>query len=180
MKLSRRRSRLLCSSVPSSRCFQTRWPVPKGLRYVPEFVSRETERELISRIAQLPLQPFSVRRLRGKPAGQVIRVPLRLHGAEECWRRSRSRSGCNAIRAIGRRLWATLPAGSVPPDALHGLRTLASVIGWHRDKPHFDKVFGLSLGGACKFPLFAISRRREVAAAMRSMQRARSIYMMGR
>jgi alkylated DNA repair dioxygenase AlkB len=24
-------------------------------------------------------------------------------------------------------------------------------IGWHRDKPHFDKVFGLSLGSACKF-----------------------------
>jgi hypothetical protein len=24
-------------------------------------------------------------------------------------------------------------------------------IGWHRDKPHFDRIFGLSLGSACKF-----------------------------
>src|SRR5436190_12270274 len=24
-------------------------------------------------------------------------------------------------------------------------------IGWHRDKPAFDKIFGLSLGSACKF-----------------------------
>ena len=24
-------------------------------------------------------------------------------------------------------------------------------IGWHRDKPHFDRVFGLSLGSPCKF-----------------------------
>jgi alkylated DNA repair dioxygenase AlkB len=24
-------------------------------------------------------------------------------------------------------------------------------IGWHRDKPHFDGIFGLSLGSACKF-----------------------------
>ena len=24
-------------------------------------------------------------------------------------------------------------------------------IGWHRDKPHFDKVFGLSLRSPCKF-----------------------------
>jgi len=24
-------------------------------------------------------------------------------------------------------------------------------IGWHRDKPHFGKVFGLSLGSSCKF-----------------------------
>jgi alkylated DNA repair dioxygenase AlkB len=26
-------------------------------------------------------------------------------------------------------------------------------IGWHRDKPHFDRIFGLSLGSACKFRL---------------------------
>ena len=24
-------------------------------------------------------------------------------------------------------------------------------IGWHRDKPHFDLIFGLSLGSPCKF-----------------------------
>ena len=24
-------------------------------------------------------------------------------------------------------------------------------IGWHRDKPHFDRIFGLSLGSPCKF-----------------------------
>jgi alkylated DNA repair dioxygenase AlkB len=24
-------------------------------------------------------------------------------------------------------------------------------IGWHRDKPQFDRVFGLSLGSPCKF-----------------------------
>ena len=24
-------------------------------------------------------------------------------------------------------------------------------IGWLRDKPHFDKIFGLSLGASCKF-----------------------------
>ncbi len=24
-------------------------------------------------------------------------------------------------------------------------------IGWHRDKPHFDRIFGLSFGSACKF-----------------------------
>jgi alkylated DNA repair dioxygenase AlkB len=24
-------------------------------------------------------------------------------------------------------------------------------IGWHRDKPHFERIFGLSLGSSCKF-----------------------------
>src|SRR6516225_2860432 len=31
---------------------------PEGLRYVREFVSAEVERELIARVAQLPLKPF--------------------------------------------------------------------------------------------------------------------------
>src|SRR5207249_2131430 len=31
---------------------------PKGLCYTSEFISRATERELISRISELPLQPF--------------------------------------------------------------------------------------------------------------------------
>ena len=39
---------------------------PKGLRYAREFVSRETERDLISRIAQLPLQPFQFGAFEGK------------------------------------------------------------------------------------------------------------------
>jgi alkylated DNA repair dioxygenase AlkB len=33
-------------------------------------------------------------------------------------------------------------------------------IGWHRDKPHFDKIFGLSLGAPCKFRFSAAGRRQ--------------------
>jgi alkylated DNA repair dioxygenase AlkB len=49
-------------------------------------------------------------------------------------------------------------------------------IGWHRDKPHFDRVFGLSLGSACKFrfrrPAYTKWERFTLEA------RPRSIYMM--
>ncbi len=49
-------------------------------------------------------------------------------------------------------------------------------IGWHRDKLHFDKVFGLSLGSACKFRF----RRRSGAGWERYTLDAqpRSLYMM--
>jgi alkylated DNA repair dioxygenase AlkB len=46
--------------------------------------------------------------------------------------------------------FAALPSGSIK----HALCTEYDVgagIGWHRDKKHFDQVFGLSLASACKF-----------------------------
>ena len=49
-------------------------------------------------------------------------------------------------------------------------------IGWHRDKPHFDRIFGLSLGSPCKFRF----RRATAGKWQRYTLDAapRSIYMM--
>src|SRR4029079_12490834 len=49
-------------------------------------------------------------------------------------------------------------------------------IGWHRDKPHFDQVFGLSLASACKFRF----RRKTGRIWQRFTLQAepRSLYMM--
>ena len=49
-------------------------------------------------------------------------------------------------------------------------------IGWHRDKPHFENVFGLSLASACKFRL----RRKAGTSWERFTLTAepRSLYMM--
>jgi alkylated DNA repair dioxygenase AlkB len=46
-------------------------------------------------------------------------------------------------------------------------------IGWHRDKPHFDRIFGLSLGSACKFRLRRTWDRFTLDAE------PRSLYMSG-
>ncbi|SHH47590.1 Alkylated DNA repair dioxygenase AlkB [Bradyrhizobium erythrophlei] len=43
-----------------------------------------------------------------------------------------------------------LPAGSVR-QILCTEYDAGVGIGWHRDKPHFDKIFGLSLRAPCKF-----------------------------
>lgn len=49
-------------------------------------------------------------------------------------------------------------------------------IGWHRDKPHFDRLFGLSLGSPCKFRF----RKADGSKWQRFTLDAtpRSIYMM--
>jgi alkylated DNA repair dioxygenase AlkB len=49
-------------------------------------------------------------------------------------------------------------------------------IGWHRDKPHFDKVFGLSLGASCRFRF-----RRKLGARWQRftlLAEPRSLYLM--
>ena len=42
-------------------------------------------------------------------------------------------------------------SGSVTKHALCTEYDVGAGIGWHRDKKHFDQVFGLSLASACKF-----------------------------
>jgi alkylated DNA repair dioxygenase AlkB len=121
---------------------------PAGLRYRPEFVSKTTEHELVSRISELPLKPFQFGAYEGKRrvASFGFRYDYALRKLEE------------ADPIPG---WLTSIIGSV--EKFGGLRD-GSVrqilcteydagvgIGWHRDKPHFDQVLGLSLASSCKF-----------------------------
>jgi alkylated DNA repair dioxygenase AlkB len=120
---------------------------PKGLRYTREFVSPATEQELIARIAELPLKPFQFGAFEGhrrvKSFGFRYDYSLqRLQPSEPIpeW-----------LAAIAREVerFGELPQGSVR-QILCTDYDVGVGIGWHRDKPHFDKVFGLSLGSACK------------------------------
>lgn len=121
---------------------------PEGLHCTRDFISAETERELIARIADLPLQPFQFGAFEGHrrvksfgfrydyTAQRLVEaepIPEWLHGVV------RSVEGFGRLRegAVGQVLCTEYDKGVG--------------IGWHRDKPHFDKVFGLSLGSPCKF-----------------------------
>ena len=121
---------------------------PAGLRYQPEFVSETTEKELISRISELPLQPFQFGAFEGKRrvASFGFRYDYTLKRIQEAdpipaWLTSIARS----VETFG-----GLPAGSVS-QILCTEYDVGVGIGWHRDKPHFDKIVGLSLGASCKF-----------------------------
>jgi alkylated DNA repair dioxygenase AlkB len=122
-------------------------PEPEGLRYAAGFISSATERELIARIAALPLQPFQFGQYEGKRrvASFGFRYDYtlrRLQDAEPIpdWLThiiEKVESFDGSPTQIGQVLCTEYDTGAG--------------IGWHRDTPHFDRVFGLSLGSSCKF-----------------------------
>jgi alkylated DNA repair dioxygenase AlkB len=147
-------------------------PEPEGLRYAPEFVSSETERELIARVAALPLQPFQFGQYEGKRrvASFGFRYDYTLRKLQEAdpipdW----LKPVIEQVEAFGG------PSTKIAQVLCTEYDTGVG-IGWHRDKPHFGRVFGLSLGSACKFRF----RRRIGEKWQRFTLDAapRSLYMM--
>jgi alkylated DNA repair dioxygenase AlkB len=147
-------------------------PEPEGLRYATEFVSLATEQELIARIAALPLQPFQFGLYEGKRrvASFGFRYDYTLRRLQDAdpipdW--------------LGPIIGQVKSFGGPDTRVRQILCTEYDVgvgIGWHRDKPHFDRVFGLSLGSACRFRF-----RRHVGEKWERFTldaEPRSLYMM--
>ena len=124
--------------------------LPDGFEYRPGLVSPEDEADLIEAFRALDFRPFEFHGYFGnrrtvsfgwhydfassrvRPASDMPDFLLRL---------------CDRAAAFAR----------VPPDALeHALVTEyapGAGIGWHRDRPVFDDVIGISLGAPCRFRL---------------------------
>jgi len=127
--------------------FDSPIPAPEGLRYVPDFISSEVEQDLIAAIRTLPLQPFQFGQFEGKRRvasfGHRYNYSLRrLEDAEPI--PSWLTGVITEIESFG---GPSTEIGQV----LCTEYEVGVGIGWHRDKPHFDRVFGLSLGSSCKF-----------------------------
>ena len=146
---------------------------PAGLRYTDSFIDAAAEQELIGRIAALPLQRFQFGAFEGNRrvawfGYQYDYSQQRLTEAEPIpdW-----------VRPVARRAeaWAGLADGSVR-QVLCTEYDVGVGIGWHRDKPHFKEILGLSLGSPCKFRF----RRRNDETWQRHTLVAlpRSLYMM--
>ena len=120
---------------------------PEGLQYAADFVSPETEGELIGCIAALPLKPFQFGQYEGKR-----RVAAFGFGYDYTLRRLREAEPIPDWLAP---LLAQVEAFGGPETRIRQVLCTeydtGVGIGWHRDKPPFDRVFGLSLGSACKF-----------------------------
>ncbi|HYW63237.1 MAG TPA: alpha-ketoglutarate-dependent dioxygenase AlkB [Bradyrhizobium sp.] len=120
---------------------------PEGLRYAADFISADLERELIERIAALPLQPFQFGQFEGKR--RVAWFGFSYDYTERHLREA------DPIPDWLNPVTGRVEAFGGPPTAI--AQVLCTEydtgvgIGWHRDKPHFGQVFGLSLGSRCKF-----------------------------
>jgi alkylated DNA repair dioxygenase AlkB len=145
---------------------------PEGLRFAEEFVSLTEEETLSGHIAALPLKPFQFGQYEGKRrvASFGFRYDYTMRRLEEAdpipeW----LSPTIEKVEAFG-------GPGTQIRQVLCTEYEVGVGIGWHRDKPHFDRVFGLSLGSACKFrfrrPAYTKWDRFTLEA------RPRSIYMM--
>lgn len=145
---------------------------PEGLRYCNEFMSRAIEQELIERIAALPLRPFQFGQYEGKR--RVVSFGFRYDYT------SRRLEEAEPIPAwLGDLIERVQDFGGATTRVRQVLCTEYDTgvgIGWHRDKPDFDRIFGLSLGSACKFRFRRASGRKWERFTLDAAPR--SIYMM--
>jgi alkylated DNA repair dioxygenase AlkB len=130
--------------------------LPEGMVYRPEFISREEERALANWLDGLPFQPFQFQGYEGKR--QVVSFG---------WKYDFSRSHLEAADDVPAELVplrerAAALAGHRPQDLQQVLINKyepGAPIGWHRDRPVFAEVVGVSLLAPCPFRL-----RRRVGA----------------
>jgi alkylated DNA repair dioxygenase AlkB len=124
--------------------------LPPGFRYQPDIISREEEAELVGRLRSLPFAPFDFhghlanRRVVGfgfrydyenRRLVEAAEIPAFLFGLRE------------KVAAS-----AGLPPADFTQVLINEYRPGAG-IGWHRDKPHFEVVAGVSLLAPCSFRL---------------------------
>jgi alkylated DNA repair dioxygenase AlkB len=145
---------------------------PEGLRYAADFVSPETEQELMAHIAALPLQPFQFGQFEGKR--RVASFGFSYDDTQRGLREAKAIP--DWLPPIIRQVEIFGGPGTEIGQILCTEYDVGVGIGWHRDKPHFDRVFGLSLGSACRFRF----RRRSGDKWQRFKLDAqpRSLYMM--
>jgi alkylated DNA repair dioxygenase AlkB len=126
--------------------FGKSFPEPDGLRYAGDFVSPASEGRLISAIRSLPLQPFQFGQFEGKR--RVASFGFRYDALRQLQPAEPIPAWLEEIVAEVERFGG--PATRIQ-QVLCTEYDVGVGIGWHRDKPHFDKIFGLSLASGCKF-----------------------------
>ena len=121
---------------------------PEGFRYQPDLLSPEEEAELVAELAGLPFEPFD---FHGHLAHRhVVGFGYRYDYAS---RTVRTAAPIPAfLEPLRRKVGAF--AGKPPEvfeQVLINQYRPGAGIGWHKDKPHFEEVVGVSLLSPCTF-----------------------------
>ena len=124
--------------------------LPQGFKYQPEFLSLADEQELVRRLAELPFKEFEFQGYRGKR--RVISFG---------WQYDFNRMELHRTETIPDFLlplrehaakFADLARANLQQVLLTEYAPGAG-IGWHKDKPMFGGVVGISLASPCLFRL---------------------------
>ena len=124
--------------------------LPEGFEYRPELVSPEDEAELIEAFRALDFKPFEFHGYFGNRRTVSF-------GWHYDFASSRVRPASDMPEFLLPLRDRAAAFARLPPDAFeHALITEympGAGIGWHRDRPVFDEVIGISLGAPCRFRL---------------------------
>jgi alkylated DNA repair dioxygenase AlkB len=122
--------------------------LPEGFRYWPELITPDQEGALVARFAELPLKPFEFQGFLGKR--RVTSFGWRYDFNEQAMQRA---APIPEWLAEVRDLAAAF-AELDPAKLAHAMVTEyepGAPIGWHRDRPQFEDVIGISLVSPCTF-----------------------------
>jgi alkylated DNA repair dioxygenase AlkB len=124
--------------------------LPRGLRYQPDLITPDEERDLATRFEGLPFKPFEFHGYTGHR--QVVSFGWRY----DFGRRSLDRTTPIPDFLLPLRAKVAAFADQAPEafeQVLVSLYEPGAVIGWHRDRPEFGEVAGVSLLTPCRFRL---------------------------
>jgi alkylated DNA repair dioxygenase AlkB len=147
--------------------------LPEGFAYAPEFLSAQEEQDLAAWLATLPFQAFQFRGYEGK------RRVVSFGWQYDFTRSHLIQADDMPAQLLPVRARAAAFVDLAPEDLQQCLLNEylpGAPIGWHRDRPMFEKVVGISLLAPCAFRL-----RRRVGEGFerRAIQlEPRSIYAM--
>jgi len=147
--------------------------MPDGFRHAPNLIGAAEEARLVAAFDDLPFKEFEFHGFFGKR--RVVSFGTRYDFNEA---RLRDAAPMPAFLE-GLRERAAGFAGLAPASLAHALVTEyrpGTAIGWHRDRPHYEDVIGVSLLASCTFRM----RRKRGAAWERASLRlpARSVYLL--
>ncbi len=159
----------LADDMDQPELFEAPDALPEGLRYRSELLGAAEEAALIARIEALPFAPFQFHGFEGKRRTVSFGWQYRFDGSGLAQAEPMP-DWLLAVRARAEDF-----AGLAPGALVHALiieYAQGAGIGWHRDRPDFGEVVGISLGSPAplRFRLKEGSkwRRLTLAAAPRS------------
>jgi alkylated DNA repair dioxygenase AlkB len=135
---------------PSLFPFSPSSTLPPGFRYCPYVITPDDECRLLNRIADLPFKEFQFHGFEGKR--RVVSFGWRYDFSEH--KALPADPIPDFVLELHRKVQAA--SGFALPDLAQVLVTEyapGAPIGWHKDRPFFDDVMGLSLASACNFRL---------------------------
>ena len=149
--------------------------MPQGFAYRPDAITVEQERELLDQISTLPFKAFEFRGFEGKR--RTVSYGWRYDfNQQQLQRADPVAEFLLPARAIGARF-----AGLEPED-LEQVTVIeyspGSAIGWHKDRPMFGDVVGISLVSPARFRFRRRAGKGEPWERAALMVEPRSVYLL--